>query len=117
MPEPAAPTFFRLKLVVGIHEARPNPMFTESQRALVRFLRYSLSIPCAECGKKKRALWTMLCSFQALDMAPLVPARSGKVHLPLTPVCQGHLLAAETEPALDPDGPKTTVKRKRRAGR
>lgn len=86
-----------LKLVVGLYEAKPNPMFTEEHLQLVRFLRYNVAVACAECGRKNKALWTMLCSFQALDMAVLVPLRSGKVHPPLTGVCQKHLMAMETQ--------------------
>jgi hypothetical protein len=89
------PRYCRLALCVQLLEARPNKMFTEEHRQLVRFLRYSESMKCAECGRKKRTLWTMLCSFQALDMAMIVPKRSGNIHPPLTPVCQTHLLAAE----------------------
>lgn len=94
-PEPQR--FWRPVLVVEILEAKPNKMFTEAHRQLVRFLRYSASVRCAECGKRKKTLWTMLCSFQALDMAMLIPKRSGVVHPPLSPVCQTHLLAAEAE--------------------
>ncbi len=87
----------QLALYVQILEAKPNKMFSEDQRALVRFLRYNKSVPCAECGRRKRIHWTMLCSFQAYTMAAIVPKKSGKVHLPLTPVCQ-HLLAPELVP-------------------
>src|SRR5512146_1661732 len=92
--------FLRFKLAVALVEAAPHPLFTEGQRRLVRFIRLYengklKSTPCAECGKKKRGLWTMLVSFQAHSMGALVPIKSGKVHPPLTPVCQSHLLAPE----------------------
>ena len=100
------PRWGRPVLVVEILEAKPNRMFTEAHRQLVRFLRYEgARVPCAECGKRKKVLWTMLCSFQALDMAMLVPKRSGKIHPPLTPVCQTHLLAPEMEEVTE-DGRK-----------
>jgi hypothetical protein len=109
MPEPprgtAGARWMRIKLYVEIREAAPNPMFTRAHRELVRFLHYNLPVKCAECGKARKRHWTMLCSFQALDMGMLVPQRSGKVHLPLAPVCGKHLLAAETEEA----DPPTTV--------
>ena len=84
-----------LKLVVQLIEAKPNKMFTEEHRALVRFLRFNRSVACAECGRKGKVRWTMFCSFQAWSMAMIVPKKSGKVHLPLTPVCTSHLLAPE----------------------
>ena len=101
--KPAAESGKRVRIVhwVEILEAKPNKMFTEAHRALVRFLRYNVSIKCAECGKRRRVLWTMLCSFQALDMGMLIPKRSGVVHNPLTPVCQSHLLAPEVGEVKD----------------
>lgn len=92
------PRWCRPKLTVQILEARPNPLFTEAHRELVRFLRYEGDkVPCAECGKRKKILWTMLCSFQAWDLGGFAPKKSGKIHVPLTPVCQTHLLAAEMD--------------------
>ena len=90
-----------LKYAVDILEARPNPLFTEQQRALVRFLRfYELGKParvaCAHCGKKKTILWTQLCSFRVADDIGLVLAKGEKVYPPLTAVCQAHILAPET---------------------
>lgn len=81
--------------IVGVQilEAKPNKMFTEQHRQLVRFLRYSMAVPCAECGRRKRTHWTMLFSFQAMSMGFLVPKKSGKIHMPLTPVCTDHILA------------------------
>ncbi len=109
------PRYCRPKLVVQLLEAKPNKMFTEAHRALVRFLRYDGDkVACAECGKKKRTLWTMLCSFQAWDMGMLVPKKSGKVHPPLTPVCQGHLMAPEIE-EVDESG--TVISRAMEAGK
>lgn len=77
-------------LQVAIFEAAPNDMFSEAQRANVRFLRFSHPVPCAECGKHTRKHWTMLYSFKALRMAFVIPAESGKIHPPLTPVCDDH---------------------------
>jgi hypothetical protein len=101
------PRWCRPKLVVEIIEARPNPLFSEAQRELVRFLRYYesgklIKMPCAHCGKKKSVLWTQLCSFKALDFPKnigfaLKPAPDAKVYPPLTGVCQTHLMVPEME--------------------
>jgi hypothetical protein len=82
---------------VQILEAKPNPMFSEAQRQSVRFLRYSRHVPCAECGKKKRLLWTSTFTFIAHHFGALVMTQSGKSHPPLTPVCTDHPMS----PALD----------------
>ncbi len=74
-------------------EPKPNKMFSEYHRALVKFLRFTQAIPCQECGRRNRSHWTMLCSFEAKSMGFLVPTNGAKVHLPLAPVCQSHLLA------------------------
>ena len=80
-------------LWVRIAEARPNKMFSEEQRASVCFLHWNKAVPCAECGKRRRVQWTLICEFMAHTMAPFVPLRSGLVHAPLTGVCTAHLLA------------------------
>jgi len=77
-------------------EAKPNPMFTEEQRVLVRFVHYSAAVPCCECGRRSKKHWTMSCSFAAHSFPATFSvslAKSGKVHLPLAPVCTSHLLA------------------------
>ena len=79
-------------LGVQIFEAKPNKLFSEEQTALVRFLRYSQPVACAECGKRSKHRWTVLYSFKALDLAAIVPTESDKTHPPLTPVCRSHLL-------------------------
>ena len=83
-----------LPIAIAIMEAKPNRLFTEEQRAEVRFLHYSAAVPCAECRKKRKTHWTLLLSFKAKSMAPtsFFALDSGKVHLPLTPVCQSHML-------------------------
>ncbi len=80
-------------LFVQIFEAKANKLFTEEQRKSIRFLRYNRSIACAECGKKKKTLWTMLCQFQATTFGSFSIIESTKAHLPLAPVCQDHPLA------------------------
>lgn len=95
------------ELVVQILEAKPNKMFTEEQRSWVRFLRYSRSVPCAECGKRRRIHWTMLCSFIAKNMGQFV-LTGETVRMPLTPVCSEHPLAVarkENDPVGQPDRP------------
>jgi hypothetical protein len=79
-------------LYVNVCEAKPNPLFTEQQRAAVRFLIYNKSVPCAECGKKLRKHWTMICEFMAHSMGTFAVQKSGLVHPPLSPVCGAHLL-------------------------
>jgi hypothetical protein len=81
-------------LAVEILEAKPNPMFTEEQRAAIRFLRYNRTVPCAECGKRRKGMWTMLCAFRAYDFyaSVVVLQTPEKTHAPLTPVCSDHPL-------------------------
>jgi len=81
-----------LPLAVALYQAKPNPMFTEEQRSAVRFLRYTASVPCAACGKRRQHHWTMLVSFSTVSMEFLVAQPSDPVHLPLTPVCRDHPL-------------------------
>jgi len=81
-------------LWVEIIEAKPNKMFTEAQRQSVRFMRFNRSVPCAECGKKRKVHWTMLCSFRAANFGGSSFVRkTGAVRAPLTPVCSDHPLA------------------------
>ena len=82
-------------LAVEILEARPNPMFTEEQRAAVRFLRFNRKVRCVECGKRGTLIWTMLCEFRAYDFnAPgIVMPEPKKKYAPLTAVCGDHPLA------------------------
>jgi len=79
-------------LFVQVLEARPNKLFTEEQRAAVRFLRFNRAVLCTECGKRRKAMWTMLCEFRAYDMdaGGLIPK---KVHKPLDAVCEDHPVA------------------------
>ena len=89
-------------LAVELLEAKPNPLFTEDQRALVRFLRYyelgkPLKVACAHCGKRKTVLWTQLCSFRIAEPSVMILKRGEKVYPPLTPVCQTHIMAPEME--------------------
>jgi hypothetical protein len=91
-------------LVVEVLETKENPLCTEEQRRIVRFLRYNRFVPCAECGKKVRIHLTMLCEFLAMNKNSILVAKfTGKVHPPLTPVCGDHPLAiAWPEPAKKP---------------
>lgn len=79
-------------LCVQICCAKPNKLFSEEQTASLRFLRYNKPVACAECGKKKRTLWTLLCQFRAADFGIVTLVSGDKSHLPLTPVCQDHPL-------------------------
>ena len=80
-------------LVVEILEAKPNPMFSEEQRAAVRFLRFNQTVACRECGKRRKVMWTMLCEFYVHSMGQYSVTESGKKHKPLDEVCGDHLLA------------------------
>lgn len=82
-------------LEVSICEAKPNKLFTEEERAWVRFLIYNQRIPCVECGRKVKKMWTMLCQFTCLNMDKLVAHEGKKSHPPLTPVCDEHPLAPD----------------------
>ena len=79
-------------LYVQICEAKPNRMFTKKQTDSIRFLRYNQPVVCAECGKKKKTLWTMLAQFLAKTMEGNGLSGGEKSHTPLTPVCPDHLL-------------------------
>jgi hypothetical protein len=85
----------QLAYEVLMFEAKPNKMFPDWLTARVRFLRFRKAVVCAECGRKRKHHWTLLCAFQAHTMAKFIPAKSGKVHAPLTAVCRDHLLAPE----------------------
>lgn len=82
-------------LCVRIGEAKPNPMFSEEQRAWIRFLTFNRCVVCQACGKKKRGMWTMLCEFRASDMGAnvFVLQNFPKIFAPLTPVCSIHPIA------------------------
>lgn len=85
-----------LLYMIDILEAKPNKMFTEQQRALVRFVRsYGQSMTCAHCGKKKRTLWTMLTPFRAVDLSGIVAVKGEELLAPLTLVCTEHLMQPE----------------------
>lgn len=80
-------------LCVEILEAKPNKLFSEEQRQSIRFLRYNKYIRCAECGKKRKVMWTMLCEFKALIFEQDSIENGDKVHQPLTPICGEHPLS------------------------
>ena len=101
-------------LVVGLYGARPNRMFTEDQRQMVRFLRYNQLVACCECGRRSKTHWTVLYSFEAQSLGFLVPKRSGKVHRPLDPVCRIHILAPA--PWTPPPAPPRKRKAKPKEG-
>ena len=86
-------------LQVQILEAKPNKLFSEAQRAAVRFLRFNRSVPCTECGKRRRVMWTMLCEFYAYDFNTpgFTLVKPDKKHPPLDAVCGAHPLALVVE--------------------
>lgn len=81
-------------LWVDIREMKPNPLHEEWQRRSVRGLIYNRPVQCSvpECGKKKRGMWTMLCTFKVGDMegSVMVLKNFPGVFAPLTPVCSDH---------------------------
>jgi len=81
-------------LWVSICEARPNKLFSEEQRQSVRFLIYNKRQPCAECGRKVKRMWTMLCQFRATNM---IGDNGKQLYPPLTPVCGEHPLSPAVE--------------------
>lgn len=85
-------------LWVDILEAKPNEMFSEDQRRLVRFLHYSHPVKCAQCGRRRKRHWTLRCSFKARDFDGLL-TKLPESHMPLSPVCPKHLLEAAESPA------------------
>lgn len=89
-----------LRNEVHLRMAQPNKMFPDWLTERVRFMRYKVAVPCAECGKKRKCHWTLLCEFKA-NTFPEGPAFSlikGKILPPLSPVCAAHLLAPVTTP-------------------
>ncbi len=79
---------------VYLMEPQPNRMFPDWMHKRLRGLRYAVAVPCACCGKKSKTHWTLLMSFKAC-----IPGRhqfkldpEPTVHLPMTPVCRGHIL-------------------------
>lgn len=92
---------------VQILPAKPNPMFSEYQTAITKFLCYTQPVRCAYCGHLKRTLWTQLVFFRIAEgfekkiRGKVVPSNSfvatkGKeLFPPLTPVCGKHILAPQ----------------------
>ncbi len=85
-------------LQVQICDVAPNPLFTEDMRRIVRFLRFNRWIPCKECGKKRKVMWTMLCQFRVITPNQFTFTKSKNSFEPLTPVCSDH--------PLQPDWPE-----------
>lgn len=49
-------------------EAKENPMFSEAQRACVRFVEYKEIVPCVLCGKRTKYHWTCVVRFKAANL-------------------------------------------------
>lgn len=93
-----------MKNTPSYFEAKPNPLFTDEQTALVRFIKFQQPVACAHCNRKRKAHWTSLVPFRAIDMDgpgqknPFVlNTKEGPLLSPLTPVCHKHILAEDTE--------------------
>lgn len=97
--------------VVASHP-KPNPLFTEYQTFVTRFLSYSMPVACAYCGKRRTGHWTQLVFFRVVEgfekkignkvvVSGAFEATKGKeLFPPLTPVCRSHILAPEIEPKI-----------------
>lgn len=79
--------------LIAVNECKPNPLFTERQHSLTRFLRFSGPVPCAECGRRSRLQWTQLATFRVMREEQFTLQAGEKVHLPMAPVCTKHILA------------------------
>jgi hypothetical protein len=81
-----------------LREAAPNKMFSEEQRATIRFIRFSEPVPCCACGKRKKHHWTSVEPFRAVifpkHFGIVLKAGEGPIHIGIAPVCRDHLLAA-----------------------
>lgn len=76
--------------------AKPNPMFTDEQMVLIRFVKFKEPVECAHCKKKRKNHWTSLIPFRAVtfgDTHLVLDTKSGPLLPGLTPVCGDHLLA------------------------
>jgi hypothetical protein len=77
---------------VSMSSPKPNPMFSERQHVITKFLTYSKKVKCAHCGKAKLRLWTQLTFFRVVEESAFVAIPSKAEYPPLTPVCMSHLL-------------------------
>ena len=84
---------------VEYREAKPNKMFSPQLTALLRFATYRKAVPCAECGKKRKAHWTMLCPFRATSPVGF-GLEPGNLRAPGDPVCSDHPLVPAIAPEL-----------------
>lgn len=75
--------------------AKPNPMFTDEQMVLVRFVKFKQPVECAHCKKRRKNHWTSLIPFRAVtfESSFALDTQSGPLLPGLTPVCGDHLLA------------------------
>lgn len=73
-------------------EVMPNKMWSPQITALIRVALAEDPIACAQCGKLKRKLWTMLAPFHATTMLPFTLER-GIERKSLELVCTDHPLA------------------------
>lgn len=87
--EATEPTFFG----VSVGEAKPNPMFSEWQHSITRFLTYGKKVKCAHCGKMKKRHWTQLVFFRVMEENGFTLKESEAEYPPLTPVCDAHILS------------------------
>jgi hypothetical protein len=87
-----------LTLLVEFLPPKPNPFFTEEQHRATSFIRYSKPVPCAECGRRRKVMWTQRWSFCVMEESTYTLRPSAKIHIPGTPVCTSHILGAALLP-------------------
>lgn len=83
-------------------QPKPNKMWPEEVRALIRFYvaaKGEKFAPCPTCGKKRRGRWTMLCPFKSFTLGRFA-VQEGGTHDALTLVCSEHPIAP-TKPIQD----------------
>lgn len=76
----------------AFRECKPNPMWPEQVRYLIRFYvaaKGEKLDPCPVCGSRKRGRWTMLCPFRAFTLGQFAMQPGGTFE-PLTLVCSDH---------------------------
>lgn len=101
---------------VTIGEPKENPLFTEFQHAVTRFMTYDKPVACAHCGKKRKRHWTQLVFFHVMEMAVFTLIKSDNEYPPLTPVCDDHILSPSDQNDLPTDRKPEKRVRKPRGG-
>lgn len=67
-PTPGSPRVDDIGVLRKYNDPAPNPMFSEVQRACIRFVRYKEKVPCALCGKQSKKHWTGVVRFKSANL-------------------------------------------------